>query len=54
MWRVEGLRPTHRGETAMNGAPGRRDGLRPTHRDEAAMDGAPGLSDEHKMEVRER
>ena len=32
----------------------RVEGLRPTHRDEAAMDGAPGLSDEHKMEVRER
>jgi tRNA U34 5-carboxymethylaminomethyl modifying enzyme MnmG/GidA len=54
----DGLRPTHRDEAAMDGAPGRLlggtqisestprapglSGLRPTHRDKAAMDGAPG------------
>jgi dipeptidyl aminopeptidase/acylaminoacyl peptidase len=47
---LSGASPTHRGETAMNGAPsfvvgGTRDlsGASPTHRGETAMNGAPGF-----------
>jgi tRNA uridine 5-carboxymethylaminomethyl modification enzyme len=45
---VGGLHPTHRDETALNGAPGFRaagaNGIHPTHRGETAMNGAPERS----------
>jgi len=45
-WRRESLHPTHRDETAMNGAPGLMwwcdEGLHSPLRDKTAKDGTPG------------